>query len=136
MKKTIKTYETYIASFNIEEGIYGITFYDFPGCISVADDVKEAMFNANEALQLHTECMIKAGEELPTPTDLNDIIKEEGKSDLHALIEIKIKNVKRKRIDITMSESVIEQIDDVSHNRSKFLEEASLFYIKEHLKKS
>ncbi len=136
MKKAIKTYESYVASFNIEEGIYGITFYDFPGCVSVGDDVNEAMFNANEALQLHTECMVKAGEELPTPTDLKDIIKEEGKSDLHALIEIKIKNVKRKRIDVTMSESVIEQIDEVSHNRSRFLEEASLFYINEHLKKS
>ncbi len=127
MKKNIKTYESYVASFNIEEGIYGITFYDFPGCVSVGDDMKKAIYNANEALQGHVDCMIERGHKLPSPTDLNDIITEEGKSDLHILVEVKIKTVKR--IDVTISEDLIRQIDEVSHNRSRFIEEASLYYL-------
>ncbi len=139
-KENIKTYESYIVNIELEEGIYGVTFYDFPGCVSVGDSTKEAIENAKEALQGHIDCMIYKGYELPTPTDLEDIIKENSSSVPHkiiyALIDVKIKSIKRKRIDITMSESVIEQIDEVSHNRSRFLEEASLFYINEHLKKS
>ncbi len=128
--------KSYIASFNIENGIYGITFYDFPGCVSVGDDIEEAIYNANEALELHTECMIKDGEQLPEPTDLKDIIADEGASDMHVLVKVNISNVKLKAIDVSLAENIITQIDAITNNRDKFLEEASLYYIDNVLKKS
>lgn len=140
MNKRIKIYESYIVSIELEEGIYGVTFYDFPGCVSVGDTVKEALDNANEVLQFHVDGMLEDSPILPAPTDLDIIIQEnissEPRNIIYIPISVKIKSEKRKRIDITMSESVIEQIDEVSRNRSRFLEEASLFYINEHLKKS
>ncbi len=129
MIKHKKIYETYVASVNIENGIYGITFFDFPGCVSVADDIEEAVHNAHEVLQLHTTGMLEDDPILPTPTDLKDIIAEEGKSDLHLLVEIKINNVKRKRISLPISKEILAKIDESSSSRTRFIEKACLSYL-------
>ncbi len=84
--------------------------------------------------------MLEYSQKLPSPTDLKDIIKAEGSNNscniIRAIVEVKIKSVKRKRIDITLSENVIKEIDSVSRNRSKFIEDASMYYIHEYLRKS
>jgi predicted RNase H-like HicB family nuclease len=59
----------------------GISFPDFPGCITTADDMKEAKFNAQEVLDFHITGLLENGGDLPKPTPLNEIQKMDEYSD-------------------------------------------------------
>jgi predicted RNase H-like HicB family nuclease len=52
---------------------YGVSVPDLPGCISAGDTIFEAFVMAKEAIELHLECMLDDGLELPDPTE--DIAK-------------------------------------------------------------
>jgi predicted RNase H-like HicB family nuclease len=61
----------YPAVFTYEDnGEISITFPDFPGCVSVADDEAQALASAREALGGHIWCMEQDGDEIPAPTQL------------------------------------------------------------------
>ncbi len=60
-----KTYTAFIHK--DPDSCYGVTFPDFPGCISAGDTIEEAKEMAQEALELHIETMIEDGDELPDP---------------------------------------------------------------------
>lgn len=67
------TYE-YVAIFNYEEdGGINIYFPDLPGCLSCADNTKEALKNAEEVLGLYMSCCEDDGLEIPEPTPLEKI---------------------------------------------------------------
>ena len=73
----------YYATIFKEREIYGVLFQDFPGCVSVGNDIDEALINANEALHLHLSSMIKDNDDIPkrTPrekiiTNIHDIVVE------------------------------------------------------------
>ena len=60
---------TFVALIHKDPGSdYGVSFPDFPGCISAGRDVTEAMAMAEEALGAHVELMIESGQEIPRPT--------------------------------------------------------------------
>lgn len=66
------TYE-YVAIFDYAEDGINIYFPDLPGCLSCADDTKEALKNAGEVLELY---MVECEEEnikIPEPTPLEKI---------------------------------------------------------------
>jgi len=65
MKKQTKIY---FAIFEPTGTGYGIYFPDFPGCISVGEDLSEAMDMAKEALELHYNSMAEDGDPIPLPT--------------------------------------------------------------------
>jgi predicted RNase H-like HicB family nuclease len=44
---------------------YGVSFPDFPGCITAGETLDEARRNAVEALSLHIKGMLEDGEEIP-----------------------------------------------------------------------
>lgn len=46
-------------------GGYGVTFPNFPGCVSFGATVKEAQASAAEALTLHIEGMVEDGLDIP-----------------------------------------------------------------------
>ncbi|MDD3287943.1 MAG: type II toxin-antitoxin system HicB family antitoxin [Alphaproteobacteria bacterium] len=56
-----------------EESDYGIMFPDFPGCVSVADTVEDAVLAGREALAFHVEGMRQDGESIPAPRTLEEI---------------------------------------------------------------
>ena len=60
---------TYLGAVNEEEGVFGISFLDFPGCISVGDSLDEVVALGTEALSGHIAAMLDAGEAIPEPTD-------------------------------------------------------------------
>lgn len=51
-----------------EDGSYGISFPDLPGCFSLADNLAEAEQMAAEAAELHVYGMEKDGEAIPEPS--------------------------------------------------------------------
>ena len=67
---------------------YGISFPDFPGCVSVGETVDAAIRNGRDALAFHVEGLRDDGEPAPRPRSIEEI---ESDSDLAAW---------RKRADI------------------------------------
>ena len=64
-----------------KDGAYGVSFPDFPGCVTAGKTLGEVKRLAKEALELHIEGMIEDGEEFPTPTETNkaaELVIKEG----------------------------------------------------------
>ncbi|MHC3682580.1 type II toxin-antitoxin system HicB family antitoxin [Streptococcus suis] len=60
----------YLALFKAdkENGGYSISFPDFPGAFSEADNLSEAIFNAREVLEIYTVMFEDEGKEFPKPS--------------------------------------------------------------------
>ena len=52
---------------------FGVSFPDFPGCVSDGDTVEEARRRGREALTFHIENMAEDGEEIPAPRERSEI---------------------------------------------------------------
>ena len=50
---------------------FGVSFPDFPGCISAGETLAEAAALAQEALLAHIELMAEDGEAIPEPMTLD-----------------------------------------------------------------
>src|SRR5579863_4756395 len=49
-----------------ENGVFGISFPDFPGCISGADTIDDVIRKGSEALSFHVAGMVEDGDALPS----------------------------------------------------------------------
>ena len=69
----------YVAFLHQDDGPgYGISFPDFPGCISAGETLDEAVKMGTEALAAHAEVMRDYGEVIPAPRDLDAILADDG----------------------------------------------------------
>ena len=55
------------------DSCYGVTFPDFPGCVSAGNTPEQAQDNAQEALAFHIKGMREDGDKLPVPTPIEKI---------------------------------------------------------------
>jgi predicted RNase H-like HicB family nuclease len=55
---------------------FGVSFPDFPGCVTAGRTLGEARRMAAEALALHVAGMIEDGEVVPAPSNL-DVLKND-----------------------------------------------------------
>lgn len=111
----------YIALVRKEKGTnYGVDFPDFPGCVSGGASLDEAWRNAREALELHIEGMIEDGEVIPAPSALDDIMKDKHNRDgVVALVPGPEPRARAVRINVTIDENLLRQIDDVVGERGR-----------------
>lgn len=73
---------------------YGVSFPDFPGCVTAGRSLEEARAMAQEALALHMEGMLEDGEALPEPSSLDSIIADpENRDGAFVLVEVPSKPV-------------------------------------------
>lgn len=104
---------------------FGISFPDFPGCVSAAATPEAAMAAGTEALAGHVALMAEDGDPIPAPTPVDQIRWD---ADEHVvcvtLIAVTIPG-RSKRFNVTLDEALVEQIDAISTNRSGFLAEAA-----------
>lgn len=107
------------------DSVYGVTFPDFPGCVSAGDTAEEALVNAHEALAGHVALMVQDGDLLPLPTAVEDVAADPGVT----MIAVSVVGVtipgRAKRINVTLDEALLEEIDTVAKNRSRFLADAA-----------
>lgn len=110
-----------------EDSDYGVCFPDFPGCVTAGTTMQEAFDMAGEALQGHIDVMHEYREELPQhPLTLDEARVHEFALDAVTFFMIDADlPIKSKRINITLDERLIEEIDAISQNRSGFLAEAA-----------
>ena len=110
---------------------YGVSFPDFPGCVTAGSTLEEARKMAQEALTAHIQFMMEDGDKIPEPSSLDRIVHSpecEG-----AIVFVVTAPIRTKRINITMHESVLREIDQYvrEHNvsRSAFSADAALHQI-------
>ena len=104
---------------------YGVDFSDFPGCITAGATLEEARRMAAEALSLHANGMVEDGTALPEPSTLDAVMADRDNLDAVAfLVDLPGEN-RAVRVNITIPEDLLKQIDRATNNRSKFLANAA-----------
>ena len=110
---------------------FGVSFPDFPGCITAGRDIDEAKDMAQDALALHTQGMLADGEPLPVPSRLEDIMADPDYADSTAYLVVAVPDAKPRtvRVNITLPEITLKQIDAAAKkrgmSRSSFLVQAA-----------
>jgi len=107
------------------DSAYGVSFPDFPGCFSAADDMADLPRMAQEAIEVHFD-----GEDLPIPVPS---APEDWQADERfqggywMLLDIDLSRISTRavRVNISLPESLVARIDDYAKarhlSRSAFL---------------
>ncbi|MBV9509703.1 MAG: type II toxin-antitoxin system HicB family antitoxin [Caulobacteraceae bacterium] len=93
------------------ESDYGVSFPDFPGCISAGPTLEEARRMGAEALALHIEGMVEDGDAIPEPSGLDAVMHDPDNRDGVAILipaEVKAKSV---RVNVTLPQDALQAID-------------------------
>jgi DNA end-binding protein Ku len=121
-----------VAMIHYEGDAYGVSFPDFPGCTTVADDLDSAVAKAAEVLAFHAEGLAEDGP-LPRPRSLSELKSdpdfcEDAKDAVLVLVPYE-PPTRAVRINITLEESLLARIDRsadaASETRSGYLAEAA-----------
>lgn len=105
---------------------YGVSFPDFPGCVSAGATLDEARAWAEEALALHIEGLIEDSETIPEPTSLEDVMADADNRDgVAILVKALPLGPRAIRVNVTFPEDMLRQIDSFAQRagftRSGFL---------------
>jgi predicted RNase H-like HicB family nuclease len=104
---------------------FGVSFPDLPGCVSAGETVEEAMIGAQEALAGHIALMLSDGETLPAPSPLEAVAAGKEPSTVAVTLIAAVLPGRARRVNVTLDEALLEEIDQISNNRSGFLAEAA-----------
>ncbi len=109
---------------------YGVSFPDFPGVVTVGKDLDEARAMAEEALAFHIDGMVADGEAVPEASSLEEVMSDpDNKDGVAILVAVKTDAAKSVRVNVTLPEDVLAQIDKFAKerglSRSGFLAQAA-----------
>lgn len=123
-----------------EDSAYGVSFPDFPGCISAGDTFEDAMAMSKEALGFHVQGMMEDGLNIPKPSTFEAIRKDKNAwwtEDLEeaevARVPLLVNIAAPKRVNISLDPSLLSAIDQAAKEqgmtRSAFLASAALQHL-------
>jgi len=112
------------------DSAYGVSFPDFPGCISAGDTLHEARAMGEEVLALHVEGMSEDGDAIPEPSSPEQIMADpENRDGVAILIPLRDQEARAVRVNITLPEDTLAEIDRYAEahgfTRSGFLAQAA-----------
>jgi len=90
---------------------FGVSFPDFPGCITAGSSLEEARARAAQALAFHVTGMREDGEVIPKPSTLDDLRTDPAMKGAVAFLTELREPEKTIRINITARQSQIAEID-------------------------
>ena len=101
---------------------YGISFPDFPGCVSVGDTIDDAVRHGCEALAFHVEGLLDDGEAIPVPRPIEAIKADPELADWRRGADIVLIPLLRdrgssQRVNISLDRGLLEAIDDEAKRR-------------------
>ncbi len=108
-----------------EDSDFGVSFPDFPGCVSAGASVEEALIGAQEALAGHVALMLADGDALPIVSAFEDVAAAREASTVAVTLIPVVLPGRARRVNVTLDEALLEEIDQISNNRSGFLAEAA-----------
>jgi predicted RNase H-like HicB family nuclease len=130
--------EHVIAVIHEEDGAYGISFPDFPGCVSGGASLDEAIRRGAETLAFHVAGMIEDGDALPVLRTLQELhddrhFRSDAKNAVAVAVPVELPG-KAVRVNISIDERLLGAIDREAQargeNRSAFLAKAAKERIK------
>ena len=89
----------------------GVSFPDFPGCITAGVSLDEARSLAAEALGFHAAGMIEDGEAIPEPSTLEAVMADQENRDSVAILVPLETQSKTVRVNISVPSEVLDLID-------------------------
>jgi predicted RNase H-like HicB family nuclease len=106
------------------DSAYGISFPDFPGCISVGDTMDDVIANGTKALGFHVRGMEADGDTIPEPHSLEEIINnaefaEELAEASIALVPLVRDLGSTTRINVSLDLGLLKAIDDEARSRGQ-----------------
>ena len=91
---------------------FGVSFPDFPGCVTAGRSLDEARRRAPEALAFHIAGMLEDGEKIPKPSRMDNLVGDPDRQNAVAfLVTTDFKKAKTVRVNVTARENQIELID-------------------------
>ncbi len=110
---------------------FGVSFPDFPGCVTAGRTLEEARRMAAEALALHIAGMIEDGEMVPDPSPLDALANDpDMRGAVAVLVSVEPAAEKTVRINITAREGQLKAIDQLAGKlgltRSGYMVQSSL----------
>ena len=91
---------------------FGVSFPDFPGCVTAGKSLDEARRRAPEALAFHIAGMMEDGEKIPKASKMDDLVSDPDRQNAVAfLVTTDFKKAKTVRVNVTARENQIELID-------------------------
>lgn len=122
-----------VALIHEEEGSYGISFPDFPGCVSGGDTLDEAIERGASALAFHVDGMVQDSDPLPAIRSLtalrrDDIFNEDATDAIVAAVPLELPG-KPVSVNIVLDVQLLEAIDRAAEadgrTRSGFIADAA-----------
>ena len=116
-----------------EDGVFGISFPDFPGCVSTGNSEEEVLRRGAQALAFHVAGMVDDGDPLPVPRSMGELraspdFRADAEGAVVALVPYEPPG-RAVRLNISMEEHLLESIDRAAEaagqSRSAFLAEAA-----------
>ncbi len=113
---------------------YGISFPDFPGCVSDGGTIDEAIRRGAEALAFHVEGMIQDGEDIPAPRTVQAVEADHGldewrESAVVCFVPLILDKGSPRRVNVSLDYGLLQAIDDEANRRgmtrSAFLSSAA-----------
>ena len=108
---------------------FGVSFPDFPGCVTAGKTLDEARRMAAEALALHIEGMAQDGEPIPEPSTIDDVAEDPAMRGAVAFL-VNVGLDKTVRLNITARKSQVAAIDqkadEAGMTRSAYMVRAHL----------
>jgi predicted RNase H-like HicB family nuclease/uncharacterized protein (DUF1778 family) len=110
---------------------FGVSFPDFPGCVTAGRTLEEARRMAAEALTLHIQGMHEDGDAMPDPSSLDTLRDDPNmKGAVTILVSVNPAPERTVRINITARKSQLEAIDRLATKagmtRSAYMVQCSL----------
>lgn len=121
----------YIGIIHKDDGSdFGISFPDFPGCVSAGSDLHELAAMGEEALRGHIDLMAAEGIAVPEPTSMDVIMEDpDNRSGTPVLIPAPPVATVSVRVNITLPDATLKAIDSYAEahgmTRSGFLASAA-----------
>ena len=113
---------------------FGISFPDFPGCVSDGDTVDDALRRGIKALSFHVEGMLADGDFIPPPRSLHEIRADDSLAEWRegaaiAFVPLVLDKGSPRRINVSLDFGLLRVIDAEAKRRgmtrSAFLSSAA-----------
>src|SRR5579859_3272318 len=87
---------------------FGVSFPDFPGCITAGKSLDEARRKAPEALAFHIAGMLEDGKKIPKPSKIDDLVADAARQNAVAfLVTADLPKSKTVRVNVTARENQV-----------------------------
>ena len=123
-----------VALIHGKAGTYGISFPDFPGCVSGGASLEEALRRGRETLATHVAFLIDEGMSLPAVRDVDavradsELTSDLADATLMTAVELDLPG-KSVRVNVSFDEKLLARIDRAAEaegeSRSRYLAEAA-----------